>query len=68
MAMETGALPDQAPQPLLLDLNDARMTFQIRRGRDVDDLANAPASILPAPPKVRLSCARVYVELLELGL
>ena len=47
-ALGTGALSNQ---PLLLDLNDARMTFRIRRGQGLGELAHAPACILPAPPK-----------------
>ena len=48
-ALEAGCLPKPA---LLLDLNDPNMTFEMRQGHDTAELANAPATILPALPNV----------------
>ncbi|CAL8462032.1 g1563 [Coccomyxa elongata] len=39
-------------QPLLLDLNDRSLTFELRRGADASLVANAAAMILPPRPKV----------------
>jgi hypothetical protein len=60
-AWDAAAAPDQAPPPLLLDLNDAGMTFQMLRGHSAAELAHAPASILPAPPKVRPGPAAILL-------
>ena len=48
-ALEAGCLPQAT---LLLDLNDPSMTFEMRAGHDAAELANAPATIVPAPPHV----------------
>lgn len=37
---------------LLLDVNDSSMTFELRRGQELGDLAKAAATIVPAPPKL----------------
>lgn len=39
-------------QPLLLDLNDRNLTFELRRAADASLVANAAATILPPRPKV----------------
>ncbi len=38
--------------PLLLDLNDRNLTFELRRGADASLVANAAATVLPPRPKV----------------
>ena len=48
-----GGLYLRPPPALLLDLNDPQMTFEVLRGTDADEYANAAATILPALPKVR---------------
>ena len=50
-----GSLPARPPPELLLDLNDPNMTFEVLRGTEVEEYANAAAVVLPAMPKVRLS-------------
>ena len=40
------------PPALLLDLNDPGMTFEVLRGTEVEEYANAAAVVLPAMPKV----------------
>lgn len=65
-AWDASAAPYQAP-PLLLDLNDAAMTFQMLRGHNAAELAHAPASILPAPPKVRPCCCQGFHSGLAAG-
>ena len=47
-------LPAEAPPELLLDLNDPGMTFEVLRGTEVEEYANAAAVVLPAMPKVRI--------------
>ena len=47
-----GPLPAGAPSELLLDLNDPGMTFEVLRGTEVEEYANAAAIVLPAMPKV----------------
>lgn len=48
-----GPLPAGPPPELLLDMNDPGMTFEVLRGTEVEEYANAAAVILPAMPKVR---------------
>lgn len=43
----------QIKQPLLLDVNDPNLTFELRRGADPGTFANAAATILMARPRVR---------------
>ena len=50
-----GAGAQKGPAALLLDLNDAQLSFEVLRGTEVKDFANAAATILPALPKVMLS-------------
>lgn len=40
---------------LLLDLNDANQTFEVLHGHTVSELRHAPATVIPAKPKVRCS-------------
>lgn len=47
-----GGPPMQPPPALLLDLNDANMTFEVLRGTEVEEFASAAATMLPAMPKV----------------
>ncbi len=42
----------QIRQPLLLDVNDPNLIFELRRGADLPAYANAAATILPPRPKV----------------
>ena len=47
MLLDTGNLP------LLLDMNDANQTFEVLHGQSISMLQHAPASVIPAKPKVR---------------
>ena len=47
MLLEPGSLH------LLLDLNDANQTFEMLHGHTINELRHAPATIVPAKPKVR---------------
>ena len=44
----------QIKQPLLLDVNDPNLTFELRRGADPGTFANAAATILTARPRVSI--------------
>ena len=62
LAMEleesSGALAVGPPPALLLDLNDPKMTFEVLRGTEAEEYANAAATVLPAMPKVSHSRQR----------
>ncbi len=51
MLLEPGTLP------LLLDLNDASQTFEMLHGHSIAELQHAPATVVPAKPKVSSSGA-----------
>ena len=57
-----GGPPLGAPPALLLDLNDPKMTFEVLRGTEADEYANAAATILPALPKVRRCSHTAWVQ------
>ena len=51
-------LRKQGACPLLLDLNDSRMIFEMLHGHSVAQLQHAPATVLPSKPKARASFAK----------
>ena len=51
-------LQKQGACPLLLDLNDSRMIFEMLHGHSVAQLQHAPATVLPAKPKAIASFKR----------
>ena len=62
-----GAVAHKGPAALLLDLNDHRLSFEVLRGTEVEEFANAAATILPAMPKVRL-CTLTTLKLIHVKL
>ena len=58
-------LHKQGACPLLLDLNDSRIIFEMLHGHSVAQLQHAPATVLPAKPKARASCQKA--DMLELA-
>ena len=54
-----GALAAGPPPALLLDLNDPNMTFEVLRGTEAEEYANAAATVLPAMRKVSHSKQKV---------
>jgi len=44
-------LLEQGHLPLLLDLNDANLTFEMLHGHSTSELQQAPATIIPAKLK-----------------